>query len=359
MGYKQKVDGKQAGGGCPRFVYLDFIRIAACYLVIYNHTSHKVYLPLAPSKTWYLCLALFFLCKTAVPLFLMTSGAVLLGREESLSKCLKRVGRILAVIVAFSFLVYLAVNPSLQSLAPGNIGLWLLSIYHTNITNAYWYLYLYVGLLLMLPIIRKMVAGLGRREYQYFFFWSFVFLGTMPILVHYQSALQYSTGIPLTLFSANFGYLLAGYYFHEKVKPSGKGIVLRYVAGIAVPIAVCVLLTRLEYNQNPENYLFLDHYITITAAVPSLCIFRLIQYGFTRFPPSKAVQKWIVEVGRCTFGIYLLSDLFIRYLEPAFYFFCRFTHPFIAACFWQAGVFACGLAVTWLLRKIPIVAHFL
>lgn len=61
-----------------RKVYIEFLRIAAAFLVIVNHTNSRIFLRLSPSPTWLCSLTYFFVCKTAVPLFLFIMGALLL-----------------------------------------------------------------------------------------------------------------------------------------------------------------------------------------------------------------------------------------------------------------------------------------
>ena len=92
-------------------IYLEMIRVLACYMVIFNHTedngfwlymfqdSHK------PIYWIYHFISVFV--KANVPLFLMVSGAVLLKKEESLKIIYtKRIPKILAALIVFSFISY-------------------------------------------------------------------------------------------------------------------------------------------------------------------------------------------------------------------------------------------------------------
>lgn len=69
-----------------RKVYLDFLRILACFLVIVNHTNSDIFLNSSIGITWFVSITYFFICKIAVPLFVMISGAVLLGKKDSYKK---------------------------------------------------------------------------------------------------------------------------------------------------------------------------------------------------------------------------------------------------------------------------------
>lgn len=64
-----------------RILYFEALRVFACFLVIFNHTVNKA-LPggegagnyfiglVAGSRLWWLTSMLYFLCRTAVPIFL-------------------------------------------------------------------------------------------------------------------------------------------------------------------------------------------------------------------------------------------------------------------------------------------------
>ena len=67
-----------------RTEYLDHLRILACFLVIVNHTNPAVYsVASVHGLTWYASLLYHYLCRMAVPLFLMISGACLLHKRDS------------------------------------------------------------------------------------------------------------------------------------------------------------------------------------------------------------------------------------------------------------------------------------
>lgn len=84
----------------------------------------------------------------------MITGANLLGKVDSYRKHTKRILRILLVGILFSFVYYLRyVYVSQESV---HFVEFLKLIYHNNITNAYWYLYMYLGILIMMPLLQRM-----------------------------------------------------------------------------------------------------------------------------------------------------------------------------------------------------------
>ena len=67
--------------------YLELLRIIACFFVIVNHTSSGIFLSRTPNdKTWWVSVTYFFACKVAVPIFLMISGTLMLGKIDDYKK---------------------------------------------------------------------------------------------------------------------------------------------------------------------------------------------------------------------------------------------------------------------------------
>ena len=67
-----------------RKLHLEMIRIIAVFLVIFNHTDGFIYYIETTNRlTWLFSLGMAGICRIAVPLFFMVSGALLLDREES------------------------------------------------------------------------------------------------------------------------------------------------------------------------------------------------------------------------------------------------------------------------------------
>ena len=77
-----------------RMVYLDLLKVIAIFLVIYNH-SHQ-YINDTNFLVKFLHYLTYDMCKVAVPLFIMTTGVIFLGRQTSYSEIFcKRIFRVL------------------------------------------------------------------------------------------------------------------------------------------------------------------------------------------------------------------------------------------------------------------------
>ena len=135
-------------------VYLEFIRAFAIALVIFNHTKTKGFLlfTIATDSPFYvLYMLLSVTCKCAVPLFWMVSGALLLPKEETVSSVFfHRIIRIVIVLFIFSSIHYIW-NFLLGNVEEIRFISFLSKLYSSQHAIAYWFLYSYIGMLIILP----------------------------------------------------------------------------------------------------------------------------------------------------------------------------------------------------------------
>lgn len=88
--------------------HLEVIRILAILMVMYNHSAAFMSFSNQSGVEYAISFLFSMVCKGAVPLFFMVSGALLLGKNESGKDLFqKRILRMILVIVIFSFLYYM------------------------------------------------------------------------------------------------------------------------------------------------------------------------------------------------------------------------------------------------------------
>ena len=148
-----------------RLLHIDFLRILCIFLVMFTHTStsgFSLYLNKINSNWFPLYIIIPFWIKTAVPIFFMISGALLLKKEEPLSVIFKkRIWRFAQVLIIFSFINYL------YNYRNFNISLFSSLLYSQTLATAYYFLYIYMSFLLMLPMWRALVKNLTNKIFIY------------------------------------------------------------------------------------------------------------------------------------------------------------------------------------------------
>jgi len=398
-----------------RHLYLDFLRILACFLVIVNHTNSHVFQAASPANfTWYLSIMWYYFSKIAVPLFIMVSGACLLPRQDSYRRTGQRILRMALVLVLFSYLYYLW-NVWLEHWTWARVfdfGGFLSSIWRERITDSFWYLYFYIGLLVMLPVFQRMAKSMRKRDLQYFLCVCFGLGSLWPLITHYVPALELAQYFDPPMVSVLVGLFFAGHYLHVYGMP---GFARRQMTvGAAVTLFMLLLstaLTALEFSRVMPGgkYWFMDERSTpaLPVVVCAMAVMLMAKAGFglhqvgatdpaarprnadesantddsasagkltimrnrirrsnsknskLESPPSRR-GRFLPSLGSCAFTIYLLQDWLIaetryRVFVPL----CSQMNPFLAGLIWSFGIFAVLLTVALGLRRMPLLRKIL
>lgn len=344
------MDQKNVTQKKEKVVYLELLRIIAAFLVIVNHTNSGIFMSSNPeNKVWWVSVAYFYCSKVAVPVFLMISGALLLGRVDGGKKQLKRIARIFLDLILFSLMYY--VYWHYKAGEPGSLIEFLKRVYRINITNAYWYLYLYLGILVMLPFLQRMSVGMGKRAYQYLLAVCVVFMGGIPILAHYKEGFFYHGMFGEPLFSVYVGMFFLGYYLAQHVEVKNSYAVLSFMIFVGGIVAQ-VFLTYIEYQRTPEAYLFYDDRTLLTTTATAAGLFYFVRW-FGEKVHWSVFWRAVAWLGGCTFGIYLLSDLFIDLYAMKYQEMAMQIPALIAVVLYEVIVFLSGTAATAVLKHIP------
>lgn len=340
-----------------RKCFLDLLRIIACFLVIVNHTNSSIFLSATPQNlSWFVSLSYFFVSKIAVPIFFMISGYLMLNRCDSWKKTLDRLFRIAIVLLACSFIyaTYRALNTG-GDISVLHIVKEALTVYRKSPSNALWYLYAYLGILVMLPFLQKMAAAMSRTDYHIFFAVSGLYYSVLPILSHYFPKVIIYGEFRLPIFGAYIAMLLIGGYFSRfEIKKSRAGFFIAAMLFL-IMLAFNVTATFFEYQKSSSSYLFFDNRAFLPIVLQSVCVFYV--FSFVKLPEK--TSRAISFIGAHTFGIYLISDMTIDLLNPLYIKACAHMHPLIAVFLFEVCVFLIGFAVIALLKKLPVIKKVL
>lgn len=345
--------------------YIDFLRITAALLVIYNHTAgYHHYLNYGARPIGMFCyIFLSVLTRINVPLFFMISGALLLGKEEAYKTLFsKRVLRFVLVLFVFSFFVYcIDFRDNFQ------IKEFVSYLFKGSLTAEYWFLYSYLGFLLALPFLRKIAKHLTGRDVLLLLAFQFVIRSLLPTLTYLFNCAGMNFISLSTDFSFPFAttdilfYPLVGYYLDNlPIEKIGKREVTVAFAVLIVGSLVSTAITFHAGYNSPSG--FTQSHLSKFNASTVIAFFVIIKYLFssgnrqiqTRF------EKCIAKVGSLTLGVYLLDPLFrdIIYYNPIYY--CVdasfLAIPYaIIYCF--ISLAACGF-ITYLLKKCRFLEKF-
>lgn len=331
-----------------RYLYIDFIKIIACFFVIINHTIERVFVDIEPSKLWFVSLTYFFISKPAVPLFLMASGTVLLGKRDSYKKSFQRISKMFIVLLIISFIYISTFQKTYNGLVP-----FTLQVISKPASNALWYMYLYIGILFMLPFLQKMCSVFKKVDYQYFIGVTVLGLGTIPLIAHLMPSFSVNVNFITPIFSTYIGLFVAGYFIHNYIEFQKKYMHVATI-GVILILVIEVIASYLEYETiGNSSYKFYSNREMILITLSSMFIFYIAKGIFVNINISDKWSKRITSISSCTFGIYLISDLYIGKFLFVYTKLVGILNPFIAIVIFEIVVFIAGLISVIIIKKIP------
>lgn len=337
-----------------RDIWMDAARILCAFLVIVNHTNSGVFQSASPSEAvWWLSSLWYALSKIAVPVFVLISGACLLGREDSYRRCFGRFLRIAGALLAFSYGYFLYDAWVYYGLFPRMFDMkaFFTLIWTEGITDGFWYLYFYAGLMLVLPILQRLSCAMRGRDCLYLCALCFGFSALWPLMEHLVPALALPKHFQLPMISGYLGLFFAGMLVR---KANGKTVLSSLTLLAAVACGVAVM--RCTYAPGARYWAFMDDrmnpgFLTIIAAIA----FAVLMKGLFRRPlPEKAQKVWM-ELGGCAFGIYLVQDFLIAQTKVRLYQpLLGVMGAFPAVLVWEIAVFGVAFIAAFVMRRIPL-----
>lgn len=338
-----------------RILYLDILRIIACLGVIANHTNiiltraDIAIASVSHSELWG-GIAYMVICKVAVTLFLMISGCLLLKKIDSYKKIFMRIFKVASVLAVFSAFYYFTGDYE------HTIAAFIKTATRTNVTTAFWYMYMYLGILVMLPVIQKMIKNFTMKDYVYFLVFSLGFCS-------FAFVTNYNAYFDLPIFVTFIGIFILGYFLDNYINIDRIGRKLTVAVTGSGFVLVTAFLTVLTYKRvmsGSETAFRFIVYDNVFYVFMAICLFILAKALFAN-AKDNAASKVITYIGSCTFGIYLFSDYVIGKLMPAFYDFADRTHVYMlfVVIVLDILVFAIGTVVVSVLKLIPGIKKFL
>lgn len=333
-----------------KFYYVEILRLIAILFVVFNHTrnlGYSLYQELECGFSYYASLSMSILCKTAVPIFFMISGGLLLGRKETLKDLFsKRILRYAVVILLFTFLQYLRivrVHPE-EGFHPLT---WLLYCYSGNVIEPYWFLKSYFSMLLILPFLRLLASVMIKRDYMLLIGMKAVM--TLISLIYVYTGYAANFAFPFhadIVFYPLIGYFLMNVLEQDECRFSdGKRLVVILLAFLALAVFQARMFWVHHGTYSEE---FHSLYVWIFAMLTVLLIKKIK----VRTP---AMQRVICAMGSCVFGVYLIEDVVrnqVQRVVPA-------IAPFLGR-FWAGMVFAllsvlASMSIIYLVKRIPVI----
>ncbi len=352
-----------------RHVYMDVLRIAACLCVIYNHVNEYGYYMFAyrqvGSAQYFLELFASMLCKMAVPIFLMISGALMLHGEVSIKKLYTvRIPRIALSLLVFSGLFY--ARAVLRGDVQPGLKTFIFGLYEAEWSIAYWYLYMYLAFLIALPVLSRFAQAMDNRTFAYFLLVAVFFRCILPGLEawRWEGIHRLNPNLSLSFLSCDVVlYPAMGYFFHHRLdcRTLKKALPGLCAAAVLLTAGACAMTYR-DYFRT-----WISHTVTYHELfAPFVCaaVFACARVLFENMRSDSRVGRVLAEAGRCTFGVYLVHLLATEGLRGLWGLFGWMSEtggvlPVLGSFLYCLAMMLICMGPVWLLRRIPVIRKLL
>ena len=338
-----------------RIKYLDCLRIIATFLVIVIHViSINWYDVAIETFEWKVLTFYDAFSRWAVPIFVMISGVLFLGKAQEINKLYKK--NILRMVVAF--LVWAIVYALIYIFSYG----FELKSFVAQIIGGYyhlWFLFMIVGIYMVVPFLNKIVES--DILIKYFLSLAFGFNFLIPFIIAIISIFSDTLGsfanetlnkMNLYMISGYVSYFIAGYYLNKiELKTWQKRII--YFGGI-IGFLVTILFTIIFSQMQQEKIVSFFDYNSLNVMLMSVAIFVFAKSNFNKLS-NKKIEDGIKKLSKCTFGIYLIHVIFIEQFNLKFNFNSISFNPVFSVPIISIIVFVISALFSKFLNRIPII----
>lgn len=345
--------------------YLDYLRILATLAVIWVHVAAQNWEAVAVTTSiWQIFNIANSAGRWCVGIFCMISGVLFLDNDKPLplKKLLGRnIPRLAAAFVFWSAvyaLIHLLEGHALPEVLAAFVG----GHFHM------WFLFMIAGLYLAAPLLRRITQS--KEAMEYFLVACFLFGLLFPRCIHLLRCLElpYSITLLVDTVAADLDnlnvpfvhtyafYFVLGFYLsrYEVSRPLRRIIWGLGVAGYLVTVGLTSWYSRKTGSGSVEFYAG----GSLNVFCMTMAIFLLGKYRFSRLSPGETGKKWLKNLSKCTFGMYLVHSLVLRGFQDILGWHTLAFHPALAIPTLTIAVAAVSWLIAWAVGKIPVLGKY-
>jgi len=333
-------------------IWVDYLRVLATFAVVTIHVTAFAYsgFDKIPIDDWWLANLLNGLSRFSVPMFVMISGYLILGKSITTKEFyIKRGFRIIPALIFWSvfFVVFdfffgdKTISASIRQLTKD-------FIINGDTYFHLWYLTMLICLMMFVPFINNYILGKQPSTKDYFYmigvFALFMFLNQVSLIA------KELFDINITWFKTfpwYVAYLVAGYFignYQEKINFSNK---------IAFVLLLSLLIISITLNYYSASHgIVKDWFVLSNTGIMNFTVTLLIFYLFVKNKKLFKSNKFISSIAAASFGIYLVHPVFITILiNPIVNLVENLS---VAILILLTATFALSFLVIAILRKVSI-----
>ena len=347
------------------YTYMEYLRVLCAFFVIVIHVSAKNLTKVDLTDTnWIIQLIYSQVGRFSVCVFCMISGALFLRPEKELTvrdMFTRYIKRIIICYIAWT-VIYAILYAVLYS---GGIKLFATRL--VKRPAHLWYLLMLVGLYMVTPVLKRIVAD---RKLTLYLIWMLIISGFIFGTVQGVTAFFAATAegskvytllnvllgdiehMHVAFIPGYLGLFLLGHYIHEY----GLGKWHRVIVLIAIPALLVSAGLTIIFSGITGSYVYTfmleTNPLVVLACAGIYAFFKYQGEKDREYNESSAITKAVMFVGSHTFGIYLVH---VAILDTLDYFGLNAaTYPAIISVPTNALlIFLISLVIAVIMKKIP------
>jgi len=331
--------------------WISNLRVVATLCVVLLHVASSVLYKYnqVPNSHWWVGNVYDSFARFSVPLFLMITGALLLGNQHSYPIFLKR--KVIRILFPFAFwtAVYIIYNfiepPQFSGKLETQTNFdWIIQQIRDGSSYHLWYVYMLIGFYITIPLLNKLIIGVKKK-----FLFLFLILWVIFITFSTSKNSAYNFEWNLWYILGYLGYLVLGYYLSII---NTKHKIVTILAGFVFFIGVFITAYGTFYFTETDGFFHKLYYSYLTPNVllMTASIFVLMQN--LNINLSGVLKKTRDLIDKHSYGIYLSHVLVLNYLIM-YGIDWDLIHPLIGIPLTTIITLSVSVAIVYLIRKIP------
>lgn len=334
-----------------RITYVDYLRVFAAFAVVVLHvSSQKWHDTDVTTGTWAVFNFFDAISRWCVPVFVMITGKLVLGRKKSVgylySKYVMRAG--------FAFLFWWVIYALFAS---GSVMERLMSI---KDQHHVWFIPMIIGLYMVTPFLDRIVED--RKLTRYFLILSFVFGFVLPELYTIGS----DFGGPKVVSLVNAAYvfismvevrLVLGYsffyvlgYYLEEVDLEKHSNWIYVVGALSFFTTVALTLEASRKSLMPSG----NYYNNFTVNVMFEALAVYVWFKNREFKENAVVTS----LSKLTLGVYLLHPIILQQLDVRMGVNTLSWQPAVSVMVLSLGICAVAFVIVKVMSLVPVLKDF-
>lgn len=347
-----------------RIVYFDYLRLIATFAVVTLHVTAQCWYTADPRTfEWNIYNLYDGANRWGVPVFVMISGALFLGRKQPLKRILRV--HVLKMVIVFAFWSSLyalwgyGVTGSIKNI---NELIWELIVGRFHL----WFLPMIAGLYIIVPFLYKIIED--KKSTLYFLILSFIFSFLIPqciiilgLVFHEHDGLSQALSKFLSNANIHFmlgysSYFILGHVIHntELSKNQVRGIYFTGVLGLLFTIVASAYVSI----RQEAPYHFYGNF-TVNTLLVAIAVFTFGKTYLNGMLRPCGKTNLLMYLSKCSFGVYLIHLLVL----DTFRVFLKLTpqsfNPFLSVPVISLLVYCISFLLSYVLNKVPFVNRWL